>query len=205
MTQAAQALLADLDTALPQATESWRGTALRGIVDLFLSSAGRYSQDQVALFDAVLGRLMHKNIDRALLADLSNRLAPVADAPGEFVGSLARHSDVAVCGPVLAQSTALTDQDIVEAADRDRIDPNLLAKIAARPELSTAVTDVVLKRGNSALYRMIIDNPKAQVSEAGFARVIMNLNGDKEFAAAINARQDVPGELRVWLAATLSG
>jgi uncharacterized protein (DUF2336 family) len=205
MTQAAQALLADLDTTLPRATESWRGTALRRIVDLFLSSAGRYSQDQVALFDAVLGRLMHKDIDRALLADLSNRLAPVANAPREFVGSLARHSDVAVCGPVLAQSPALADQDIVEAADRDRIDPNLLAKIAARPELSTAVTDVVLKRGNAAIHRTIIDNPKAKVSEAGFARVIMNLNGDKEFAAAINVRQDVPGELRVWLAATLSG
>jgi uncharacterized protein (DUF2336 family) len=112
---------------------------------------------------------------------------------------------VAVCGPVLAQSTALTDRDIVEAADRDRIDPNLLAKIAARPVLSTAITDVVLKRGNAAIHRMIIDNPTAQVSESGFARVIMSLNGDKEFAAAINVRPDVPGELRVWLAATLNG
>jgi hypothetical protein len=72
MTQAAQALLADLDTALPQATESWRGTALRRIVDLFLSSAGRYSEDQVALFDAVMCRLMHKDVDRTLLAELSN-------------------------------------------------------------------------------------------------------------------------------------
>lgn len=52
---------------------------------------------------------------------------------------------------------------------------------------------------------MIIDNQNARVSEAGFARVIMNLNGDKELAAAINARTDVPGELRVWLAATLNG
>jgi uncharacterized protein (DUF2336 family) len=203
MTQAAQVLLADLDTTLPQATESWRGMALRRIVDLFLSSAGRYSRDQVALFDAVMCRLMHKNIDRALLVDLSSRLASVADAPPEFIGSLARHIDPAISGPVLAQSTALTDQDIVEVADRDRIDPNLLTKIAARPELSAAVTDVVLKRGNAAIYRMIIDNPNARVSEAGFARVIMNLNGDKELASAINARADVPGELRVWLAAAL--
>lgn len=203
MTQAAQVLLADLDTALPQATESWRGMALRRIVDLFLTSAGRYSGDQVALFDAVMCRLMHKNIDRTLLVDVSSRLAPVADAPRGFLGSLARHIDPAISGPVLAQSTALTDQDIVEVADRDRIDPNLLTKIAARAELSTAVTDIVLKRGNAAIYRMIIDNPKAQVSEAGFARVIMNLNGDKELASAINARADVPGELRVWLAAVL--
>jgi uncharacterized protein (DUF2336 family) len=205
MTQPAQALLADLDTTLPQATESWRGMVLRRIVDLFLSSAGRYSQDQVALFDAVMCRLVNKAIDRALLADLSNRLASVADAPRGFLGGLARHIDPAISGPVLAQSMALTDHDIIEVADQDRIDPSLLTKIAARPQLSAALTDVVLKRGNATIYRMIIDNPNARVSEAGFARVIMNLNGDKELASAIGARTDVPDELRVWLSATLNG
>lgn len=150
MTQAAQALLADLDTTLPRATESRRGMALRRIIDLFLTSAGRYSQDQVALFDAVMGRLMHRNIDRALLADLSNRLAPVADAPGGFLGSLAHHIDPAISGPVLAQSTALTDQDIVEIADRDCIDPNLLTKIArgrnSAPPSPTSCSSAAMRR-----------------------------------------------------------
>jgi|SRR5579863_5946858 len=111
MTLPAQSLLAELDTTLPKASESWRSTALRRTVDLFLSGAGRYSKDQVAVFDAVMCRLISKNTDRALLAELSNRLAPVADAPAGFLGHLARHSDLAVCGPALAQATALPEQD----------------------------------------------------------------------------------------------
>jgi hypothetical protein len=38
-----QALLAELDTALPQASESWRNAVLRQIADLFLNSAELYS------------------------------------------------------------------------------------------------------------------------------------------------------------------
>jgi hypothetical protein len=38
----------------------------------------------------------------------------------------------------------------------------------------------------------------------GFARLINGLKGDKDLAAAIAARQDVPPELRMWLDAALS-
>jgi len=76
-------------------------------------------------------------------------------------------------------------------------------KIAARPQLGAAVTDVLFKRGDRAIQRAIIDKPDARVSESGFARLIMSLNGDKDLAAAIAARDDVPAELRPWLSKIL--
>ncbi len=97
----------------------------------------------------------------------------------------------------------MPDTDLVQIADNDRTNMNMLAKIAARPQLSDAVTDILFKRGNRAVQRAVIDNPKARMSETGFARVIMGLNGDKELAAAIAARDDVPPELRPWLAEAL--
>ncbi len=142
-------------------------------------------------------------MDRLQLAELSDRLAPVANAPVRVLGRLVRHSDVAVSGPILDQAEALPDADLIEIADKDRVDPNLLAKIAARAHLNTAVTDVLIKRGNKAIQRKIIDNPNALVSEEGFARVITALNGDKNLASAIAARNDVPAELRVRLSKTL--
>jgi uncharacterized protein (DUF2336 family) len=99
----------------------------------------------------------------------------------------------------------LPDKDLAEIADRDRVDPNIPATIAARPRLSEAVTDILLKRGGQAIQRTIVDNPNARISEGGFARVIMGLDGDKSFAKAIAARDDVPAELRLWLIETLSG
>ena len=202
MTLAGQTLLAELDERLPREPESWRSAALRQIVDLFVGGAPSYTGEQVALFDEVIGRLM-RDLDRLQLAETSNRLAPVENAPIKALGRLARHPDIAVCGPILEQAKALPDADLVAAADNDRMDAKLLTKIALRPHLSPAVTDVVLKRGDKAIQRAIIDNPNACISEAGFARVIMNISGDKDLAAAIAARDTVPPELRVWLTQAL--
>ena len=193
-----QALLAELDTTLPQVEESWRSTVLRKITDLFLSGADLYNDQHVALFDAVMSRLL-PGLDRDDLAELGNRLAGIANAPLNVLASLARHLDILVCGPVLEQAKALPDKVLAEAADRDRVDPNILAKIAARPQLGETVTDVLLKRGGLLLQRKIIDNPDARISEGGFARVIMGLDGDKDLAQAVAARNDLPAELRLWL------
>jgi uncharacterized protein (DUF2336 family) len=193
-----QTLLAELETALPQAAESWRSMVLRKITDLFLSGAEVYNDQHVALFDAVMSRLL-PGLDRDDLAELGNRLAGIANAPLNVLASLARHLDILVCGPVLEQAKALPDKVLAEAADRDRVDPNILAKIAARPRLGESVTDVLLKRGGLPLQRKILDNPDARISEGGFARVIMGLDGDKELAQAVAARNDLPPELRLWL------
>ena len=202
MSLTSETVLAELDSALPEKPDSWRSQALRQIVELFAGGAESYSVEQVALFDEVICRLI-KNMDRQQLAELSRRLAALASAPLKAIGSLARHADIAVSAPILEQAKALPDADIVEIADKDRIDLNLLTKIARRAELGEAVTDVLLKRGNKAIQRTVIDNPNARLSEAGFARVIMGIDGDKDLAAAIAARNDVPPELRVWLTKAL--
>jgi uncharacterized protein (DUF2336 family) len=204
MTPAAHSLLAELDTTLADAPTAWRSAALGRIVDLFVAGAGSYSDDHVDVFDEVLSLLIRKSIDRGQLAEVSNRLAPVANAPSKVVDTLARHSDVAVYGPMLAQAKALADEAIVEIIDRDRIDPKLLAKIAGRAELSVAVTDVLLRRGDAAIQSKIIANPNARISESGFARVVSGVNGNKQLAAPIAARKDLPAELRIWLDQTLS-
>jgi uncharacterized protein (DUF2336 family) len=175
---------------------------LRRIADLFVASAENYNDEQVALFGEVIGRLI-PNTGRLQLAELSDLLAKAPSAPANVVGLLARHIDIAVCGPVLERAAALPDNDLVQIADSDRTNMTMLTKIAARSQLSEAVTDVLLKRGNRNVQRTVIDNAKARVSETDFARVIMGLNGDKELAAAIAARNDVPPELRPWLVEAL--
>ena len=202
MASAAKSLIADLETVLVQAPESWSGTALRRLTDLFLSSAELYSTDQVAVFDDVMSRLIDK-VGRPLLAELSNKLAPIDNGPVRVVANLARHSDNAICGPVLEKSKVLPDEALIEIIERPRRDQTPLMKIAARTQLSEAVTDVLLKRGTTAIQRKILDNTRAHVSEAGFARLVTGINGDKDMATAIAAREDLPAELRPWLTPVL--
>jgi uncharacterized protein (DUF2336 family) len=157
----------------------------------------------VAVFDDVISHLIEK-IDRRILIELSNRLAKIENAPIRVVGTMARHPDMLIAGPLLEKSNVLTDADLAEIADKDRRDPNLLSTIAARPRLDEAVTDVLIKRGNAAIARKIIDNPAARISEASFARLVTSLENDKELAAAIADREDLPPELRPWLDVALA-
>jgi uncharacterized protein (DUF2336 family) len=199
MTPAAQSLLDELDMTLAQAPSDWRSAALRQLVDLFLAGATSYNDDHVGVFDEVLCMLIKKSIDRAQLADMSNKLAPVDNAPAKVVGTLARHPDKAVHGPMLEHARGLPDGDIAAIVDKDKVDRKLLGKIAVRGALGEVLTDVLFKRGNAEIQRKIIDNPAARISDTGFAKLIMGINGDRELAAAIARRNDVPTELRVWL------
>jgi len=197
MTPAAQALLADLNTALTDATDPWRRKVLREITDLFLVGAEQYSDNEVAVFDDVMCLLIQtKDGDSAMLAELSNALAPIDNAPLKVIGNLLRHADIAVHGPILEQAKALPEKILLEIAGNQRAPA--LNKIAGRP-LSQAVTDVLLKRADKKLQRKLVDNPRAGISDAGFARIISNLKGDKEFAAAIARRRDLPAELKPFL------
>jgi uncharacterized protein (DUF2336 family) len=203
MISVAQPLLSELDSVLSRAPVAWRTTTLRRLTDLFLVDAESYTEDQVAVFDDVLSRLIEK-IDRRTLAELSNRLAQVKNAPSKVVGTLARHADILIAGPLLEKSSVLRDADLVEIADKDRRDPTLLSTIAARPQLSEAVTDVLIRRGNAELARKLIGRADVPISESSFARMVTSVEGDKEFAAAIAKREDLPAELRPWIDAALA-
>ena len=202
MTPAAQSLLTELDQALVKQPEPWKRDALRQMIDLFLSNAEVCDTAQTDVFDEVLYRLIKKT-DRATLTEVATVLAPVQRGPAKVLGTLARHSDSAISGPVIALSPSLRDKDLADIAEK--AEPRMLMAIAARPNLSEAVTDVLLKRGNQDIKLRVINNKQAKLSESGFARLVIGLNGDKKLAAAISARTDVPPELRPWLVQTLEG
>jgi uncharacterized protein (DUF2336 family) len=202
MTPAAQSLLTELDQALVKQPEPWKRDALRQMIDLFLSNAEICDTAQTDVFDEVIYRLIKKT-DRATLTEVATVLAPVQRGPAKVLSTLARHSDSAISGPVIALSPSLRDKDLADIAEK--AEARMLMAIAVRPNLSEAVTDVLLKRGNQDIKLRVINNKQAKLSESGFARLVIGLNGDKKLAAAISARPDVPPELRPWLVQTLEG
>lgn len=203
MIAAAQPLIAELETVLSRAPVAWRSTTLRRLTDLFMVDPESYSDDQVAVFDDVISRLIDK-MDRRGLAELSNRLAELRRAPVNVVATLARHTDIAIAGPLLEKSSVVSDAIAVEVAEKAR-DPALLSAIVTRSQLSEVVTEVLIRRGTPAIARKILENAEARISEASFARLVTSLDNDKEMAAAIAKRPDLPAELRPWLDMTLAG
>jgi uncharacterized protein (DUF2336 family) len=175
------------------------------VTALFLASAERYNDAQIALFGDVFERLINTIELRALadisariaLAELSTQLAPLPQAPASVIGRLARHDEIDIARPVLTESPKLTDDDLVEIACT-RGEKHLIA-IAGRWWLQEIVTDALLARRFPSVARRLVDNPGAKVSPAGFAMIVAQAVGDPELAVAAGIRADLPKELRTKL------
>ena len=96
-------LIPELEEVLQHGSAERRARTLQRITSLFLNGADQFNEDHVALFDGVFTRLIEE-IETKARAELSNRLAPVSNAPIEAVRRLAKDDDIAVAGPVLEQS-----------------------------------------------------------------------------------------------------
>jgi uncharacterized protein (DUF2336 family) len=165
---------------------------LSGITNLFLSAANRFNEDHVELFDTVFARLI-EDIETRARAELSNRLAPVGNAPPGLVRRLANDDDISVAAPMLEQSPRLDEADLQQIAST-KGQPHLLA-ISGRQGIGEAVTDVLVQRGDREVVRTVADNQRAKFSERGFTTLVERAAGDGVLAEKVGQRPDIPPRL----------
>ena len=183
-------LIEELEAAIRAGPNDER-TAAR-VVDLLLANADRLSEQQVGVFDDVLGRLVAA-IDGKARAELGRRLAPVENAPTETVRRLALDEDIAVAVAVLAQSARLTTGDLVAVA-KTKSQAHLLA-IAGRVQLGEFVTDALLAHGDRDVVHAVASNTGACLSEAAFSILLQRAEKDESLAAKVGLRPDIPLQL----------
>jgi hypothetical protein len=120
-------LFDDLDVALQSGSSEKRVAMLRKVTDLFLSEADRLNEEQIGVFDGVLVQLIDR-IETRTLAEISERLAPVANAPIDLTLNLARHSEIG------CQSAFKFDP--VSASNFDPLERRVLTVALASSELA---------------------------------------------------------------------
>jgi uncharacterized protein (DUF2336 family) len=184
-----QSLIIELEEAIQSGSKDKRIAALRRITDLFVADADRLTDQQIDVFDDILGHLI-KRIESKALAELSRRLAPIHNAPIEVVRRLARDDDIVVAEPILTASARLSDSDLIEIAST-KTQAHLLA-ISARPQIGTAVTDVLLQRGNQDVFHTLADNSGARFSARGFETLVRHAESDGRLAEKVGLRLDIP-------------
>src|SRR6201996_4842106 len=194
-------LLDELQSTLAHGTVARRVETLRRVTDLFINGAVDYSDDQIGLFDDVFQCLI-QHIEISAKALLSKRLAPIDAAPPQTIRTLAFDEAIEVAGPVLSQSERLDDDTLIETA-RVKSQAHLMA-ISMRKVLSGAVTDVLVLRGNDEVIHSTVNNPGAEFSERGFARLVNRAEGDDDLATCVGLRPAIPRHLYLKLLAKAS-
>jgi uncharacterized protein (DUF2336 family) len=186
---AAGTLIAELEEAIQDNLAGKRAVLLRRVTDLFVRGADTFEEDHVAVFDDVLVRLA-AGIEIQARAELSERLAPLANAPIRIIEALSVDDEIRVAGPVLAQSERLPDAKLVEIINT-KGQGHLLA-ISTRQRIGSLVTDALVECGNREVARTVAKNAGARFSQAGFGMLVGRSGADELLAEVVGMRRDLP-------------
>jgi uncharacterized protein (DUF2336 family) len=193
MTATASAqLISDVEAAVSGGSPERRILMLRRLIQLLVSSAARLNETQLGVFDDVLVRLI-KHVETQALVQLSSTLSDLTPAPKAAVRYLACHNDIAVAMPVLIRSHSLSDTVLVEIASK--LGRQHLLAISTRRALSEALTDVLLKRGEIDVCRVLAKNAGANFSERGYATIVAIAGRNKDVAVSLGLRPDLPAAM----------
>ncbi len=185
-------LIPELEDVIQHGTPEKCADALTRITTLFVAGANRFNDEHVHLFDDVLCQLVAE-IETKARAELSRRMASIANAPIELVRQLAHDNDISVAGPVLQQSARLAENDLVDIAETKG--QAHLHAISSRQGIGEAITDVLVRRGNDEVARSVADNSSARLSNDAFSALVNRAEKDGVLAEKVGRRPDIPSHL----------
>ncbi|WP_374367073.1 DUF2336 domain-containing protein [Dongia sp.] len=180
---------------------------------LLALARSRSDASRAELF-AVMGDLFHARNDilnaqeRALMLDILEKLlaevarevrhrlaVKLAGAPGvpRELAVLLANDEIEIATPILMQSPALEDLDLVEVI-RNRSRQHILA-VAMRRDLSTQVSDALVETGDKDVIRTLLENHDAQISRATLAYLVEQSKAVDEFQEPLVRRADLPADL----------
>jgi uncharacterized protein (DUF2336 family) len=163
--------------------------ALTRITDLFVAGSGRYSSQQIELFDELFKTLVAV-VELKTRVKLARHVATNPDAPAALVRAFAFDDAIAVAAPVLTQSTALSDSDLVANASTQS--QGHLYAIAQRQTISEAITEILIKRGEPKVVHTVAKNAGARFSDDSFSELVLRSADDAELALHVGSRRDIP-------------
>ena len=203
MVIAQETLIDDLEHVIADKNIGDRAAMLRRVTDLFVVTSGNLSDEQVALFDEVMGFLLEE-IDASARATFGHCMSKIPYAPPKVVRRLALDETIDVSGPILTHSEQIDDLILVQTA-QTKSQAHLLA-IARRKTLAEPVTDVLVERGDQQVILSAAENPGAVFSEVGYSTLVQRSLDDDNLATCIWSRPEIPRQhlLKLFAEATAS-
>jgi uncharacterized protein (DUF2336 family) len=182
-------LISEIQNTAASGLTKRRLKALTRITDLFVAGSGRHSSKQTELFDEIFKTLVAA-IELETRVKLARRLATDPDAPASLVRAFAFDDAIAVAAPVLSQSEALSEADLVANAGSQG--QGHLEAIAHRRTISEAITEILIARGEPNVVRTVATNAGARFSDDSFRELVARAVGDAQLALGVGTRKDIP-------------
>jgi uncharacterized protein (DUF2336 family) len=182
-------LIDELESDIAHKPIGYRARALQRVADLFTQNSEQLSNEQIALFDDVMARLVNQ-IDIGARAAFGRRLLEMTSVPPAVVRSLALDDSIEVAGPILRQLDGVSEETLVEGA-MTKSQSHLLA-ISRRRHVPERVTDVLVERGNHEVAMSTTGNPGAKFSDFGYSTIVRRAGSAPDLAACVWKRTEIP-------------
>ncbi len=197
------ALIDDLDQLVKRRSRAGQKTTFKQVAGLYFASVDLQLDEHIEFFGNAFNLLVDQ-ADINDLVDLGQRIARVRNAPVKLIRRLANDDQIAVAGPVIAQSECLTSDDLVMLA-QTKSQAHLDA-ISDRPRLDADVTSILVERADGRVIKKVARNAGATFSTEGFAHLAQRALQDEELAESVGTRSDIPpGVLRALVAQSTEG
>jgi len=181
-------MYAELKELAEKPSSEKRLDLLRKIADMFFDGIDDYTEAETSLFNEVMETIVDQ-VSRDAKIDIATNLAILPGFPLPVVRKLANDSDIEIARPVIRGASGLTDLDLIEIA-RKASDGHLDA-IATRPQLSEAITDVLIDRRSRQVVHTISANHGARFSEWGMDVLVSRASDDGQVQNALVERSDL--------------
>jgi uncharacterized protein (DUF2336 family) len=188
---AAASLLPQLEAVVQQGSAQHRAETLRRITGLFVERAASFNEQHVALFDDVFGYLID-GVEPDALAEMARNLAPLRNAPPGILRTLAYNVNIDIAGPVLRQA-AVGEADLKLIAET--ASPAHLLALASRQDLSEALADTLIARGDRDVVSAIAAHNNVHLSEDAFTALVQKAERDNALGEKLSLRTDIPPNL----------
>ena len=176
----------DIDRLLSEPSPDLRAE-LAGKIAGSLSGPG-LAPGEVGLAQEIM-RILARDVEAKVRASVSRGLRLSPHLPHDVALRLSDDID-AVALPLLADSLVLTDQDLVELIGRGS--PRKHETIAARPNLTEAVSDALITHAGEPAVVVLMDNRTAKIAESSLNHAITRFAGSVRVTQAMVLRQSLP-------------
>jgi uncharacterized protein (DUF2336 family) len=129
--------------------------------DLFFDSDDVLSESERTLMSDILRKLIH-DVEMSVRRELADRMAGEFDCPPELVMALANDT-IEVAHNILLNSSVLQDLELIEIVQHQTFEHQVA--IAARKEVSEAVSDALVETQNPNVIVTLIENEGAKLSD----------------------------------------
>ena len=150
-----------------------------------------YTNLEADHFSDIMGTVA-RSLEANVRADLSRRLATVAEAPRELVAQLA-NDEISVAESVLENSLALTEEDLLEII-RECSNAHRTV-VAGRPDVNETISDALVSHGDDDVVNALMQNDNASIAYETIQKIIGRAGENETLQKSLVERKDLPPDI----------